>query len=206
MPLSLHRMEKMLWVIPVFHKTRQVGGGGRSVVRKMQMVVKDMEPIPDQAFRERVLFQENMAARNLLGMRDMPVFLGNAEVAEDISFGPFVFRLSVGENQHAAAVAVQHVYVFPEALRSVGVDMAACIQIKDAVAFLHFLEDMVDDPGFPGPVSESPAGRRQVPAHAAGEFCGKVVFREERDLIKKIQRFRLPAQPLQGGRHAGVCK
>lgn len=42
-------------------------------------------------------FQENMAARNLLGMRDMPVFLGNAEVAEDISFGPFVFRLSVGE-------------------------------------------------------------------------------------------------------------
>lgn len=43
-------------------------------------------------------------------------------------------------------------------------------------------------------------------AHAAGEFCGKVVFREERDLIKKIQRFRLPAQPLQGGRHAGVCK
>lgn len=65
-----------------------------------------MEPIPDQAFRERVFFQENMAARNLLGMRDMPVFLGNAEVAEDISFGPFVFRLSVGENQHAAAVAV----------------------------------------------------------------------------------------------------
>ena len=59
----------------------------------MQMVVKDMEPIPDQAFRERVFFQENMAARNLLGMRDMPVFLGNAEVAEDISFGPFVFRL-----------------------------------------------------------------------------------------------------------------
>lgn len=172
----------------------------------MQMVVKDMEPIPDQAFRERVLFQENMAARNLLGMRDMPVFLGNAEVAKDISLGPFVFRLSVGENQHAAAVAVQHVYVFPEALRSVGVDMAACIQIKEAVAFLHFLEDMVDDPGFPGPVSESPAGRRQVPAHAAGEFCGKVVFREERDLIKKIQRFRLPAQPLQGGRHAGVCK
>ena len=55
----------------------------------MQMVVKDMKPIPDQAFRERVLFQENMAARNLLGMRDMPVFLGNAEVAEDISFGPF---------------------------------------------------------------------------------------------------------------------
>lgn len=126
-----------------------------------------------------------MAARNLLGMRDMPVFLGNAEVAEDISFGPFVFRLSVGENQHAAAVAVQNIYVFPEALRSVGVDMAACIQIKEAVAFLHFLEDMVDGPGFPGPVSESPAGRRQVPAHAAGEFCGKVVFREERDLIKK---------------------
>ena len=30
------------------------------------MVVKDMEPITDQAFRERVLFQENMAARNLL--------------------------------------------------------------------------------------------------------------------------------------------
>lgn len=172
----------------------------------MQMVVKDMKPIPDQAFRERVLFQENMAARNLLGMRDMPVFLGNAEVAEDISFGSFVFRLSVGENQHAAAVAVQHIYVFPEAIRSVGVDMATCIQIKEAVAFLHFLEDMVDGPGFPGPVSESPAGRRQVPAHAAGEFCGKVVFREERDLIKKIQRFRLPAQPLQGGRHAGVCK
>lgn len=34
----------------------------------------------------------------------------------------------------------------------------------------------------------------------------RFVFREERDLIKKIQRFRLPAQPLQGGRHAGVCK
>jgi len=84
--------------------------------------------------------------------------------------------------------------------------MAACIQVQEAVAFLHVLQDVVDGPGFPGPVPESPAGRRQVFAHAAGEFRGKVMFREQRDLIEKFQRFPLPAQPFQGGRHAGVCE
>lgn len=62
--------------------------------------------------------------------------------------------------------------------------MAACIQVQEAVAFLHVLQDVVDGPGFPGPVPESPAGRRQVFAHAAGEFRGKVMFREQRDLIE----------------------
>lgn len=32
------------------------------------------------------------------------------------------------------------------------------------------------------------------------------MFREQRDLIEKFQRFRLPAQTFQGGRHAGVCE
>ena len=67
-------------VIPVFYKARQVGRGGGRIVRQVQMVVKDMELVPDQVFRDRVLFQKDVPSRNLLGVRDMDVFPGNASL------------------------------------------------------------------------------------------------------------------------------
>lgn len=137
----------------------------------------------------------------------MRVFSGEMEKWRKISpLGPFVFRLSIVEYQHAVAVPVQNVHVFPEAFPAFRIDVAAGIQIQEAVPFLHFPQGVADDPGFPGPVAESLAGGDQVFSHAAGEFREKIVLRERCDFIEKLQGLRLTAQTVQGVRHAGVCE
>ena len=102
-------------VIPVFHEALQIGRDGGGVVHQIQMVVEDMEPVPDQFYRPWGFFDEDVSGRDLLGMCDAGIFRGDGEMAEDIPLGPFVFRLSIVEYQHAVAVPVQNVHVFPEA-------------------------------------------------------------------------------------------
>lgn len=193
-------------VVPVFYEFLQIGRDRGGVVHQIQMVVKDMEPVPDQFYRPGAFFDEDMSGRDLLAMRDAGIFRRDGEMAEDVPLGPFVFRLSIVKCQHAIVVPVQNVHIFPEAFHACRIDVVAGIQIQETVPILHFLQGVADDPRFPGPVAESLAGGSQVFAHAAGEFREKVVFRERRGFIEKLQGLRLPAQTVQGVRHAGVCE
>ena len=65
---------------------------------------------------------------------------------------------------------------------------------------------IAEKPSVSKAIAEVIGASKKEEGYLEGKGCIVSWCFEERDLIKKIQRFRLPAQPLQGGRHAGVCK
>lgn len=164
-----------------------------------------MEPVPDQFYRPGAFLMKTCPAAIcwLCVMRVFPERWRNGGRCPPWSI---CIQAVHCKCQHAIVVPVQNVHIFPEAFHACRIDVAAGIQIQETVPILHFLQGVADDPRFPGPVAESLAGGSQVFAHAAGEFREKVVFRERRGFIEKLQGLRLPAQTVQGVRHAGVCE